>query len=395
MLTQVATRRRQVRRRRHVVHGEAERPAGCGGQRARHRHPRRAAAPRRPLRLRALQGPPRGGRRPGRRGRRLPGHQPPPGARCEFMVGRLRNGLAELFALPDGYEVVLGNGGTTAFWDIATFGLDRARAASTCHFGEFSSKFAAAAAAAPFLDDPRSSSPSPAPTPSRRRRRRRPLRAHPQRDLDRRGHGARAARRAADDGRSCSSTPPRPPAGCASTRPSSTSTTSPRRSASPPTAGSGSPPCSPAAIERIERIAAAGRWIPAFLDLSIALETRARTRPTTPRRWPPSSSPAEQVEWVNENGGLEFAAGRCDRSAEIIYGWAEASRLRHALRRRPGRAQPRRRHHRPRRRDRRRRGRARCCAPTASSTPSPTASSGATSCGSRCSRRSSPTTSRP
>ena len=69
------------------------------------------------------------------------------------MVGRLRAGLAELFALPDGYEVVLGNGGTTAFWDAATFGLIERRSQHLV-FGEFSSKFAAAAAAAPFLDGP-------------------------------------------------------------------------------------------------------------------------------------------------------------------------------------------------------------------------------------------------
>jgi phosphoserine aminotransferase len=69
------------------------------------------------------------------------------------VVGRLRAGLRELFALPDGYEVVLGNGGATEFWDIATFGLIERRS-QHLSFGEFSSKFAAAAKAAPFLDDP-------------------------------------------------------------------------------------------------------------------------------------------------------------------------------------------------------------------------------------------------
>ncbi|MGE5831142.1 MAG: phosphoserine transaminase, partial [Micromonosporaceae bacterium] len=68
-------------------------------------------------------------------------------------VARLRRGLTELFALPDGHEVVLGNGGATAFWDIATFGLIRARA-QFASFGEFGAKFAAAAARAPFLDPP-------------------------------------------------------------------------------------------------------------------------------------------------------------------------------------------------------------------------------------------------
>ena len=71
----------------------------------------------------------------------------------QFMVSRLRNGIGELFSLPDGYEVLLGNGGTTVFWDAATFGLIERRS-QHLSFGEFSSKFASAAAAAPFLEDP-------------------------------------------------------------------------------------------------------------------------------------------------------------------------------------------------------------------------------------------------
>src|SRR3954467_9847546 len=74
-------------------------------------------------------------------------------APVKFMVSRLRNAVAELFALPDGYEVILGNGGTTVFWDAAIFGLIEQRSQHLT-FGEFSSKFAAAAAAAPFLGEP-------------------------------------------------------------------------------------------------------------------------------------------------------------------------------------------------------------------------------------------------
>src|SRR5919106_5313828 len=74
-------------------------------------------------------------------------------ATVRFMVASLRNGLAELLSLPDGYEIALGNGGTTAFWDAATFGLIERRS-QHLSFGEFSSKFAACAAAAPHLDDP-------------------------------------------------------------------------------------------------------------------------------------------------------------------------------------------------------------------------------------------------
>ncbi|MCB1038462.1 MAG: phosphoserine transaminase, partial [Acidimicrobiales bacterium] len=74
-------------------------------------------------------------------------------APVKFMVSRLRNAVAELFALPDGYEVILGNGGTTVFWDAATFGLIE-RKSQHLTFGEFSSKFAACAQAAPFIEDP-------------------------------------------------------------------------------------------------------------------------------------------------------------------------------------------------------------------------------------------------
>ena len=69
------------------------------------------------------------------------------------LVGRVRSGLADLFSLPDGYEVVLGNGGATAFWDVATFGLIEQKS-QHLSFGEFSAKFASAAAAAPWLADP-------------------------------------------------------------------------------------------------------------------------------------------------------------------------------------------------------------------------------------------------
>src|SRR6516164_8926577 len=74
-------------------------------------------------------------------------------ATVKFMVARLRNALAELFSLPDGYDVLLGNGGTTAFWDAATFGLIERRS-QHCSFGEFSARFAGVTAAAPFLEQP-------------------------------------------------------------------------------------------------------------------------------------------------------------------------------------------------------------------------------------------------
>jgi phosphoserine aminotransferase len=83
--------------------------------------------------------------------------------------------------------------------------------------------------------------------------------------------------------------------------------------------------CSPAALERIERIAAAGRWTPAFLDLRIALENSRLDQTYNTPALATLFLFADQLEWMLENGGLEWAAGRCDRSASILYGWAEAS----------------------------------------------------------------------
>ncbi len=82
---------------------------------------------------------------------------------------------------------------------------------------------------------------------------------------------------------------------------------------------------SPAAIERIERIAASGRWIPASLDLRTALDNSRKDQTYNTPALATIFLAVQQVQWVNDNGGLEFAAGRCDQSADIMYSWAEAS----------------------------------------------------------------------
>ena len=115
--------------------------------------PADAAAARRPLRLRSVEGPPRGDGGPGRGRPELDGHVATARRRCGTSSREVRAGLRELFALPDGWEVVLGNGGSTAFWDVATFGLIERRSQHLV-FGEFSGKFADAAARAPHLDAP-------------------------------------------------------------------------------------------------------------------------------------------------------------------------------------------------------------------------------------------------
>ncbi len=132
---------------------------------------------RRPFRVRALQGAPGAGRRAGCRGPTTYLGTSHRQKTVKSQVGRVRAGMRELFSLPDGYEVVLGNGGTTCFWDAATFGLIEEQS-QHLSFGEFSSKFAACAKPAPHLKDPQiiESEVGTHPLP-RGRRRGRPLRA--------------------------------------------------------------------------------------------------------------------------------------------------------------------------------------------------------------------------
>jgi phosphoserine aminotransferase len=246
-------------------------------------------------------------------------HRQPP---VRSVVGRIRAGLAELFELPAGYEVALGNGGSTLFWDLATFSLIRRRSQHLV-FGEFSAKFAAAATAAPHLDEPEviaspfGSHPEPRPDPAV--------------DLYALTHNETSTGVAM---------PVRRPAGATG------------MVCVDATSGAGGLPVdprefdvyyfapqksfaadgglwlallSPAAVERVGEVAASERFIPAMLDLGVALE-RSRADQTL-------NTPAlatlflllQQLDWLNEQGGLAWATKRCQESAGIVYGWAEAS----------------------------------------------------------------------
>jgi phosphoserine aminotransferase len=248
-------------------------------------------------------------------------------ARVRFEVSRLRNGLAELFALPDGYEIVLGNGGTTSFWDAATFGLIEQRS-QHLSFGEFSSKFAAAAAAAPHLDDPEVIET--------------PAGSHP----DTKPSAAVDAYALTHNETSTGVMMPlRRPDGVTADEAlvlvDATSAAAGLRFDPSevdvyyfaPQKGLGSDgglwlaAVSPAAIERIERVAASSRWVPASLDLGIALDNSRKDQTYNTPALATIFLAAEQVDWINGNGGLEWAASRCDRSAEILYSWAEASEV--------------------------------------------------------------------
>jgi phosphoserine aminotransferase len=246
-------------------------------------------------------------------------------APVRFVVSALRNGLAELLALPDGYEVILGNGGTTSFWDAATFGLIERRSQHLA-FGEFSSKFATAAAAAPHLDDPEVIESAPGTHPD----------AKPSPDVDayalthnetstgvmmplRRpdGVGADEALVLVDA-----------TSGAAGLRFDPTEVDvyyfAPQKGLASD-GGLWLAAVSPAAVARIERIAASDRWVPASLDLSIALDNSRKDQTYNTPALATIFLAGQQVDWINGNGGLEWAAARCDRSAEILYSWAERS----------------------------------------------------------------------
>lgn len=242
----------------------------------------------------------------------------------KYMVSRLRNGLAEMFALPDGYEIMLGNGGSTVFWDIATFGLIDRRSQHLT-FGEFSSKFAQAAAAAPFLDDPVVIKSD--------------VGTHPQPIVDDAIDTYAFTHNETSTGVSMPLVRPAGFEGKAIVLVDATSAAGGLRFDASQTdvyyfapqkclasdGGLWLAAVSPAAVERIERIGASGRWIPESLSLTTALENSRKDQTYNTPALATVFLAVQQVEWVNDNGGLHFAASRCDRSAEIMYSWAEAS----------------------------------------------------------------------
>jgi phosphoserine aminotransferase len=242
-------------------------------------------------------------------------------APVKSVVARIRAGLTDLFSLPDGYEVALGNGGTTAFWDAATFCLIERRS-QHLSFGEFSSKFAAAATAAPHLDEPEivTSAMGTHPLPA----------AHDDIDLYALTHNETstgvampivrpdgAAGIVAVDGTSA--------AGGLRLDPTQFDAYyfAPQK-AFGSEGGLWLALLSPAAAERIDRTVAE-RWVPPSLDLGIALENSRKDQTYNTPALATLFLLAHQVDHMVEHGGLEGAASRCDRSAEILYGWAEAS----------------------------------------------------------------------
>ncbi|WP_246456275.1 phosphoserine transaminase [Nocardioides mesophilus] len=238
------------------------------------------------------------------------------------LVGRVRDGVSDLFSLPEGYEVVLGNGGATAFWDIATFGLIRERS-QHLSFGEFSSKFATAAKAAPFLAEPSVIKSETGTRPSPR--------AEAGVDVYAWAHnetstGVMAPVRrveGADDGALVLVDATSGAGGL----PVDISQVdayyfAPQKNFASD-GGLWIAVMSPAALERAAEIAATDRWIPAFFDLPTAIDNSTKNQTYNTPSVATLFLMAEQLDWLNGQGGLDFAVGRTSDSSNRLYTWAE------------------------------------------------------------------------
>jgi len=244
------------------------------------------------------------------------------------VVGRLRAGLRELFTLPDGYEVVMGNGGTTCFWDIATFCLIERRSQHLC-FGEFSSKFAAAAKAAPHLDEPSIIESEVGTHPE--------AVADAEIDLYALTHNETSTGVAMTINRPAGALAPELGGGLVAVDATSGAGGmrvdpsqfdayyfAPQKSFASD-GGLWLALLSPAALERVEKLAASDRWVPAFFDLKTCVDNSKLDQTYNTPGLATVFLMADQVDWMLAGGGLEWTAGRCDRSAEILYTWAEQS----------------------------------------------------------------------
>ncbi|MEU3452378.1 phosphoserine transaminase [Micromonospora sp. NPDC006766] len=237
-------------------------------------------------------------------------------------VARLRRGIAEFYSLPEGYEVVLGNGGTTAFWEVATFGLirDRAQFAS---FGEFGAKFAKSVKDAPFLGEPtiRKSEPGSAPT----------LVAEAGVDVYATPHNETSTGVAVPVGRvpgadegSLLLVDATSGAGGLEVNVGETDVYyfAPQKCFGSD-GGLWLALMSPAALARATEIKESGRYVPAFLDLVTAIDNSRLEQTYNTPALATIFLAAEQTDWMNAQGGLAWAAKRTAESAGIVYGWAE------------------------------------------------------------------------
>jgi len=237
-------------------------------------------------------------------------------------VRRVREGLADLFNLPDGYQVVLGNGGATAFWDIATLGLIRATS-QHLSFGEFSAKFAKAAAEAPFLNDPTVLTAAPGARPA--------AVAEVGVDAYAWAHNETSTGVMTDvrriDGADDDALVLIDATSGAGGLPVDLSAVdayyfAPQKSFASD-GGLWIALLSPAALERAAQLASSDRWVPAFLDLPTAIDNSAKDQTYNTPSVATLFLMAEQLDWLNGNGGLSWAVERTTDSSDRLYRWAD------------------------------------------------------------------------
>ncbi|HEY0118828.1 MAG TPA: phosphoserine transaminase [Cellulomonas sp.] len=238
------------------------------------------------------------------------------------LVGRIRAGLAALFDLPDGYEVVLGLGGSSAFWDVATCCLVERRSAHGV-FGEFGAKFAAATARAPFLGEPSVAQAEPGdvvvPGPVGDA----DVYAWPQNETS---TGVMApVHRDPRYGEALVVVDATSAAGALPVDVAATDVYyfAPQKVLASD-GGLWLALASPAAVERAARIEASGRWVPEFLSFSAALTNSRQDQTLNTPAIATLVLLAEQLDWILANGGLPWAAKRSATSAEFLYSWAQA-----------------------------------------------------------------------
>jgi phosphoserine aminotransferase len=238
------------------------------------------------------------------------------------LVGRVRDGIGTLFDLPDGYQVVLGNGGATAFWDIATFGLIRDRS-QHLSFGEFSSKFAKAAAEAPFLADPSvvKSDPGSLPTPRGEAGVDVYAWAHNETSTAVMAPVQRVA--GADEGALILIDATSGAGGLPVDVSQVDAYYFAPQKAFASDGGLWIALMSPAALERAASIAASDRWIPAFFDLPTAIDNSTKNQTYNTPSIATLFLMAEQLDWMNGEGGLDSMVKRTTASSDALYGWAE------------------------------------------------------------------------
>ncbi|MGZ4655929.1 MAG: phosphoserine transaminase [Blastococcus sp.] len=240
------------------------------------------------------------------------------------LVREVREGLAALFDLPDGYQVVLGNGGTTAFWDAALFGLIRERSAHGT-YGEFSAKFASGAAEAPFLADPviTTAPPGSLALPEARAGVDVYAWAHNETST---GVMAPVVRPAGTDDGALVLIDATSGAGGLPVDIAETDVYyfAPQKSFASD-GGLWLALMSPAALARVAEIKASGRWIPGFLDLSIAVDNSAKDQTYNTPAVATLFLLADQIRWLHSLGGLTGAVARTRESSGRLYDWAEKS----------------------------------------------------------------------